>query len=241
MTWTRKTISVSADMPPLSCSVIPVTPWTYGLGRYEESGVYLSPPNAINWLAGKMAGSRASGDVTIIMIAENTHDLFIQSMAALTAVLPVPVFTQAQRMAQAAASLSTDKMQIPITTDTLPAPVHLSVATMRSAVSAARAAQARQLAAQRPDAAGLRRQISRFISRRAGALAGLEEGLRTLAEQKAQAWVFQYRGYHRAAAAAMVKDIPAPTAVHTVAALLAADSLTELGKMIHEPDRTARP
>lgn len=75
MTWTRKTISVSADMPPLSCSVIPVTPWTYGLGRYEESGVYLSPPNAINWLAGKMAGSRASGDVTIIMIAENTHDL----------------------------------------------------------------------------------------------------------------------------------------------------------------------
>ncbi|HGU5547582.1 TPA: hypothetical protein IMH44_005308, partial [Escherichia coli] len=106
MTWTRKTISVSADMPPLSCSVIPVTPWTYGLGRYEESGVYLSPPNAINWLAGKMAGSHASGDVTIIMIAENTHDLFMQSMAALTAVLPVPVFTQAQRMAQAAASLS---------------------------------------------------------------------------------------------------------------------------------------
>ncbi|HFO4513847.1 TPA: hypothetical protein ACHJ11_005657, partial [Escherichia coli] len=134
-----------------------------------------------------MAGSRASGDVTIIMIAENTHDLFIQSMAALTAVLPVPVFTQAQRMAQAAASLSTDKMQIPITTDTLPAPVHFSVATMRNAVSAARAAQARQLAAQRPDAAGLRRQISRFISRRAGALAGLEEGIRTLAEQKAQA------------------------------------------------------
>ncbi|MCM5415731.1 hypothetical protein MMT18_27880, partial [Escherichia coli] len=87
-------------------------------------------------------------------------------------VLPVPVFTQAQRMAQAAASLSTDKMQIPITTDTLPAPVHLSVSTIRSAVSAARAAQARQLAAQRPDAAGLRRQISRFISRRAGALAG---------------------------------------------------------------------
>ncbi|EKK6278502.1 hypothetical protein POI49_003837, partial [Escherichia coli] len=203
--------------------------------------VYLSPPNAITWLAGKMARSHTSGDVTIIMIAENTHDLFMQSMAALTAVLPVPVFTQAQRMAQAAASLSTEKMQIPLATDTLPAPVHLSVATMRSVVSAARATQARQLAAQRPDAAGLRRQINSFISRRASTLAGLEDGIRTLTEQKAQAWVFQHRGYHRAAAAAMVKDIPAPTAVHTVAALLAADSLTELGKMIHEPDRTAGP
>ncbi|EFA6039401.1 hypothetical protein CIQ69_004412 [Escherichia coli] len=242
MAWTRKAISINAGViTPLTSSVISATPWTYGLGRYEESGVYLSPPNAITWLAGKMAQSHASGDVTIIMIAENTHDLFMQSMEALTAVLPLPVFTQAQRMAQAAASLSTDKMQIPLTTDNLPDPVKLSVTTMRNAVTAAMTAQAKQLAAQRPDAAGLRRQISRFISRRADALAGMENGIRTLAEQKAQAWVFQYRGYHRAAAAAMVKDIPAPTAVHTVAALLAADSLTELGKMIHEPDRITRP
>lgn len=241
MTWTRQTISINAGTPSLTCSVLPVTPWTYGLGQYEDSGVYLSPANAINWLAEKMARSHASGDVTIIMIAENTHDLFIQAMETLTAVLPLPVFTQAQRMAQAAASLSVEKMQIPLTTDSLPAPVHLSVATMRSALRATRASLARQAATQRPDASGLRRQMNSFISRRAGALAGLENGVRALTGQKAQAWVFQHQGYHHAAAAAMVKDIPAPTAIHTVAALLAADSLSELGKMIHEPDRTARP
>lgn len=241
MTWTRQSISISTSATPLTCSVLPVSPWTWGLGHHEASGVYLSPANAINWLAEKMLKSHASGDVMIIMVAENTHDLFMRSMEAITAVLPLPAFTQVKRMAQAAASLGTEKMQIPITTDTLPDPVHLSVATLRRAASAANVALAGQQSAQRPDALALRSRMNHFISQRAAALAALEEEARTLAGKDAQAWVFQHRGYHRAAAAAMVKDIPVPTAVHTVAALLTADSLTELGKMIHEPDRPARP
>ncbi len=237
--WTRKNISISADISPLTCSVVPVTPWTYGVGQHTDSGAYLSPANAVGWLAGKLAASEGSGDVMIIMITGNTHALFMEAVGTLAAVLPVPVFTQAQRMAQAAASLSTDKMQIPVNADTLPAPVTLSVSTMRSAATSARAALAKQAAAQLPDAAALRRQMNSFIARRAGLINSLQQGVQTLAARTAQAWVFQFRGYHRAAAAAMTKDIPEPTAIHTVAALFAADSLTELGKILHA-DRITR-
>ncbi|MEX5714098.1 hypothetical protein IC615_00990 [Serratia ureilytica] len=44
------------DMQALTCSMVPAHPWVYGVGRQEASGSYLSPTNAVDYLAGKLAG-----------------------------------------------------------------------------------------------------------------------------------------------------------------------------------------
>lgn len=239
--WRESVIKIADNMAALSCSIVPAHPWVYGLGQITDSGGYLSPANALGYLANKLTASHASGDVIVIMIAENTHDIFMQALNQLVTVFPAPVFTQVKRMATAAAELSTVKMQLPSKVNALPVVAPLSVSTNRLALNAQRVAAAQLEAAASTSIAGLKSQIAGFIQERAGLLSSLSQSLDDLKGASARAWTFSFTGNHSTAAAELIKGIPQTTAVHTAAMMFIGDSLADLGKMIHDPDRTTRP
>lgn len=107
--WRESVVKIADDMGALACSIVPAHPWVYGLGQNTDSGGYLSPANAMGYLAKKLLSGGGSGDVIVMMVAENTHDAFMQGLNKLSTVFPAPVFTQVSRMAAAAAELSTVK------------------------------------------------------------------------------------------------------------------------------------
>lgn len=238
--WQDSIIRIADDMAALDCAIIPAHPWVYGLGQSADSGGYLSPANALGYLAGKLATSGGSGDVIVMMIAENTHDAFMKALSGLATVFPAPVFTQVSRMAAAAAELSTVKMQLPSKVSSLPVAAPLSVQTNRLAVNAQRVAAAQLAAAVSTTPAGLQSQIGGFIKERSGLLSSLSQSLEKLKGASAKAWSFSYSGNHRVAALELLKGIPKTTAVHTAAIMFIGDSLIDLGKMINEPDRITR-
>lgn len=239
--WRESVIKIADNMAALSCSIVPAHPWVYGLGQITDSGGYLSPANALGYLANKLMASHASGDVIVIMIAENTHDIFMQALSQLVTVFPAPVFNQVKRMAAAAAELSTVKMQLPSKVNALPVIAPLSVSTNRLALNAQRVAAAQLEAAASTSITGLKSQIASFIQERAGSLSSLSQSLDDLKGASARAWTFSFTGNHSTAAAELLKGIPQTTAVHTTAMMFIGDSLADLGKMIHDPDRTTRP
>lgn len=238
--WRDSILKIADDMAPLACSIIPAHPWVYGLGQSADSGGYLSPANALGYLAGKLATSSGSGDVIVMMVAENTHDGFMKALNGLATVFPAPAFTQVSRMAAAAAELSTVKMQLPSKVTSLPVAAPLSVSTNRLAVNAQRIAAAQLAAAVSSTTEGLKTQVADFIKARAGLLSSVGQSLDELKGASAKAWAFSYSGNHRVAAIELLKGIPQATAVHTAAMMFIGDSLADLGKMINEPDRTTR-
>ncbi len=238
--WRESVIKIADDLSALSCSIIPAHPWVYGLGQITDSGGYLSPGNALGYLAKKLEASHASGDVIVMMIAENTHDFFMQALDKLATVFPAPSFTQVRRMADAAAELSTVKMQLPSKVNTLPVVAPLSVSTNRLAVNARRIAAAKLAAATNTGIKELQGQIAGFIQQRAELLASLSQSLDELKTASAKVWTFSFTGHHSAAAVELLKEIPQVTAVHTAAMMFIGDSLSDLGKMLHEPDRITR-
>lgn len=238
--WRDSIIRIAEDMSALSCSIIPAHPWVYGLGQSTDSGAYLSPANALGYLAGKLASSGGSGDVIVMMVAETTHDVFMKALSGLATVFPAPAFTQVSRMAAAAAELSTVKMQLPSRVNSLPVAAPLSVTTNRLAVNAQRVAAAQLAAAEPTSPEGLKTQIAEFVQARAGMLSTLSESLDELKGASARVWSFSYSGNYVVAAAELLKEIPQTTAVHTAAMMFIGDSLADLGKMINEPDRATR-
>ncbi len=107
--WRESVVKIADDMVALACSIVPAHPWVYGLGQNTDSGGYLSPANAMGYLAKKLLFAGGRGDVIVMMVAENTHDAFMQGLNKLSTVFPAPAFTQVSRMAAAAAELSTVK------------------------------------------------------------------------------------------------------------------------------------
>ncbi|WP_249324670.1 hypothetical protein [Enterobacter mori] len=224
-------------MAALACSIVPAHPWVYGLGQSTDTGGYLSPANALGYLAGKLEASGGKGDVIVMMIAENTHDVFIKSLGNLAKVFPAPAFTQVSRMAAAAAELSAVKMQLPSRVATLPVAAPLSVPTNRLAINAQRVAAAQIASALPSSITGLKSQIAGFVQERASLLKSVSQSLDELKGASAEILSFSYTGTHRGAAVELLKNIPRTTAVHTAAMMFIGDSLTDLGKMIYEPDR----
>lgn len=239
--WRKSVLKIADNMAPLSCAIVPAHPWVYGLGQSADSGGYLSPANALAYLAKKLAASGNSGDVIVLMIAENTQDAFMQGLNSLAAVFPAPAFTQVSRMAKAAAELSTVKMQLPgKLANALPAAVPLSVSTNRAAVNAQRVAAAKLAAAASTSTAGLKAQIASFMQARAGLLASISQGLSDLKGASADVWAFTHSGDMHTGAVELLKNIPQATAVHTAAMMFTGDSLKDLEKMINDPGRPTR-
>lgn len=238
--WRKATLSIPGNMAAVNCAMLPVHPWVYGVGRSEESGHYLSPQNAVDYLAGKLAGSGGPQRVVVFMVCATDHPAFMQALTQFSAVLPLPVFSQVARMASTAATLATTKMQLPANAGNgLPLPQPLSSATSRMVINAQRIAQAKDAAGAGANLAGLASALSGFASAKAAALASMESALDGLLAGRAQAWVFTASGSATTLASEMKKNVPQQDAVFTLATLFAGEDLTTLEAMINDTDSHA--
>ncbi|EKN6157019.1 hypothetical protein ACS78I_07170 [Yersinia enterocolitica] len=238
--WRKATLSIPGNMAAVNCAMLPVHPWVYGVGRSEESGSYLSPQNAVDYLAGKLAGSGGPQRVVVFMVCATDHPDFMQALTQFSAVLPLPVFSQVARMANTAATLATTKMQLPANAGNgLPLPQPLSTATNRMAMNAQRIAQAKDAAGAGANLAGLTSALSGFANAKAAALASVESALNGLLAGSAQAWVFTASGSAATLASEMRKNVPQQDAVFTLATLFAGEDLTTLEAMINDTDSHA--
>ena len=234
--WRKATLAFSDGMAALSCSIVPAHPWIYGLGQAAETGVYLSPQNAVDYLAGKLSGQANSADVVVFMVSADTHPEFINSLDAMASVFPVPVFTQVRRQAKAAAELAVTRMQIPAkASNALPVAQSLSVSTTRQAVNAARIAAAKAEAGAGASLSGIADALTSFSAARDSALAGINDALNGLKGKSAKAWVFTGSGSLNTLATEMLRDIPAASSVYCVAVMFVGE-LASLRTMIHDTD-----
>ncbi|WP_336797963.1 hypothetical protein [Erwinia aphidicola] len=232
--WRDAVISIADEMAPLACSVVPAHPWVYGLGQAVDSGGYLSPANALAYLAKKLVTTGGKGSVIVFMVAGNTYGDFMQGLKGLAEVFPAPAFTQVSRMAQAAAELATVKMQIPAkAANMLPAAGPLSVLTSRAAVNAQRIAAAKLESAAGSTVEELRAQLAAFEQERASLLAAISDGLDELKAASAPVQAFVHHGDLNIAAVELLKNIPQLTAVHTAAMMFVGDNLDSLENMIN--------
>ncbi|MFK8259691.1 hypothetical protein ACFL9S_18120 [Erwinia sp. AnSW2-5] len=239
--WRKADIAFS-DAAALSCSIVAAHPWVYGLGQQTPNGAYLSPVNAVTWLAGKLASMGGDADMTVFMICGDSHDGFMQSLNLLTTVFPAPAFTQVARLAQSSAVLNTVKMQLPAKgINSLPPSLPLSVPTSRAALNAQRTAAAQAEASAGSSLEGLKAQLGQFAAEHASLLDSISGGLEDLKAKSAPAWVYTSRGDVATAAAELLKNIPQPSAIYTVAMMFVGEDLTALGGMIHDIDSHVRP
>lgn len=234
--WRKARLALTDSLSALTCSVVPAHPWIYGLGQAAETGVYLSPLNAINYLAGKLSGQAGSADVVVFLVSADTQPEFMNSLDAMASVFPVPAFTQVRRQAQAAAELAITRMQIPAKAENaLPAAQPLSVPTTRQAVNAARIAAAKAQAGAGASLAGLTDTLKNFNKARDSALASINDALDGLKGKSADAWVFTGTGSLNTLATELQQGIPAASSVYCVAVMFVGE-LEALRTMIHDTD-----
>lgn len=240
--WREAKIAFTDSLSALNCSIVPAHPWVYGLGQQTDTGAYLSPVNAISYLAEKLTGMGGSADVIIMMVAGQTHDSFVSNLNQMVDVFPAPAFTQVKRLAISAAELAKEKMQIPTRynaglADALP----LSVPTSRAVLTATAVKQAQEEAAAVMDITALKKQLDDFTQLRNGVLDKIAGGLAELQGKSAKAWVFTASGDLATTLLALVKGIPLQSAVYSAAMMLVGDNLDSIKGMIHdlEPDAGA--
>ncbi|KAA1047292.1 hypothetical protein [Pseudocitrobacter sp. 73] len=235
--WREAKLAFTDSIAALDCSVVPVHPWVYGLGQQTENGDYLSPVNAVKYMADKLASVGGSADVMIMMVTAQTQEAFMSNLSQLVDVFPAPAFTQVKRLAQSAAQLAAEKMQIPSGFgDALPAAIPLSVVTSRSALAAAEISDAKKAAAAAVDMMGLKKHLAEFSGLRDLLLKEVEDSLGNLQGKSAKAWVFTSDGDLTATLLELVKNIPLQSAVYTAGVMLVGDNLQGIKGMIHELD-----
>lgn len=233
--WRKAVLRMPGNMQALTCSMVPAHPWVYGVGRQETSGSYLSPANAVDYLAGRLAGQGEEISATVFMICANSHTEFMPLVTALAGVLPLPAMSQVQRMAQTAATQAVTRMQLPGKIGGgLPAAVPLSTSAQRLALNAQRIAEAKAGAAIGSSVGGLQSALAGFAQARQSALDVVSQAMAALQGKSAPAWVFTAKGAAASVGAAMKKDIPHQDAVFTLAVLFVGKDLEQLEAMIHD-------
>ncbi len=59
--WREARLAFTDSVAALNCSIVPAHPWIYGLGQQTANGAYLSPVNAVRYLAERPAGTGECG------------------------------------------------------------------------------------------------------------------------------------------------------------------------------------
>ncbi|HGW6552277.1 TPA: hypothetical protein ACNHS8_002588 [Escherichia coli] len=111
-------LRVELDKLTTNGQQIAVHNWTFGAGKEEESGTYLSPPNAVKRLAEKLRDGAdlrmgAGGDAVCLLVCAGQIGDFISKLTKVCDTLPAPGFTQALNTARAHAGKESQKMQRP--------------------------------------------------------------------------------------------------------------------------------
>ncbi|HDR2511730.1 TPA: hypothetical protein QCI25_000461 [Enterobacter ludwigii] len=227
--WSSKTLTVSPAAAGVICSVLAVSPWTPGAGIQERSGVYLSPENAIEWAAKKLAGAPSSLDITAILFSAPTLPAFVDVLATAAAIFPVTQLTQVWRRAGSALNLPETRMQIPAMAGGLPAAAALSVPTLRQAG----AAQA-LISAAGGSLPGIGEALAAFKAQRANLLAEAQKQLQQLSGQRLTVRAVSTVRNTAGAIREMREDIPAPDHVFTLCLVFAGEDLSPLRGMLRD-------
>lgn len=233
--WREADLKFSANVTGATCAIVPAHPWVYGLGKETDNGAYLSPVNAVHYLAKKLASVARDQQVVIFMITGNNHDEFMQRIGGMASVFPAPAFTQVQRLAQSAIQLATAKMQIPAAAgDMLPVSMPLSVPTTRAAVTAKLLADAQHAAGSGIGIDGMKSALTAFSRQRDNLLTAAVAGLDELQGRSARSWVFTGNGNIATTLFELVKNIPHPAAPLSTAMMMVGDDLAGIAGMINE-------
>ncbi|EMI4428597.1 hypothetical protein V6478_001987 [Providencia rettgeri] len=237
-------------MSGLTCSMVPAHPFIYGLGQKTDTGCYLSPTNAINYIAKKLAGAGET-DIVVMMVCAKSQVEFMSLLQVFSSVFPLPVFSQVERMAKTAANLQLTKMQLPGKQfGGLPKPQALSTSTSRATINAQLIEQAKNSAGSASGIDAMKSAMSGFKSAREDALKDIGNKLTDLLGKSVIIWSFTGKGTGDYLAEQLQKNIPEPDAIFTLATLFAGSELSSLQGMLHdptksinntEPDHYARP
>ncbi|HDC2548694.1 TPA: hypothetical protein O7139_001390 [Salmonella enterica] len=237
--WNKAFLTLKGDIAPVICSSLAVHPWDVEAGHTTPDGAYLSPVNAIKYLAGKLSGVPAHSDVLVLMVTDSYQDGFIRQLSTLADTFPLPVLTQTLRRARTQLTQSVTRMQIPATPQNgLPAPQSLIVSTLQSAVSnsaALDAVKAEGLAS--IDA--LKGALSGFQAQRQQLQQQITDELAGMGDKVARVFAFVQAGDAVLARLEMMKNIPHPTASLTYAHLFTGDlsgMLNWITKVENEPE-----
>jgi hypothetical protein len=232
--WEQKRLHIPENWEGTVCSTVVAHPWAFGLGQEEDSGFYLSPPNAITYLVNRLAGASVQQDVTVIMLASPTLPAFVTQLASAAEVFPIPALTQVQRRAKTAISLATSRMQLPAVSGGLPPAVPLSVKTTRQAAGAQMLIQAIADTVVPSTPEGITAALADFAQSRASLLAAAKEGLQQLQAGSVTVWALSAVGDTQTAARLMRDAIPESDTVFTLALMFIGDDLAPLRAMLGE-------
>jgi len=232
--WEKKRLHIPENLQGVTCSTVVAHPWVFGLGQEEDSGFYLSPPNAVNYLVSRLAGASVRQDVTVIMLAAPTLAAFVTLLTTAAEVFPIAPLTQVERRATAAISLATSRMQLPAVAAGLPPAVSLSVSTTRQAAGAQSLIQAIADAAAPSTPEGITAALAEFAKSRATLLEAAKEGLAQLQAGSVDVWAVSAIGDTQKAARLMREDVPEADRVFTLALMFVGDDLAPLRAMLGE-------
>lgn len=232
MTWKQGNLRIPAQLQSLSCRVIAAHPWVPELGLHTSTGGYLSPLNAVEYLGRKLMENGAGTHNIIMMVCEKSHGDLLNSLDAVSTVLPVPELRQVRRLAQSFGELEQVKMLLPSVAAALPAPITVATSTTRAAMNALRVQAAKAEAAVSTGISDMTTMLTSFAGERASVLANISQGLADLQAKSAKAWFFNMKGDVLTTAVELVKNLPQPDAVHTAAILFTGSDLSALEAMI---------
>ncbi|NHB87198.1 hypothetical protein C5471_05515 [Photorhabdus tasmaniensis] len=234
--WQRKRLSIPAGLKPVTCSTVAVHPWSYGAGKTQSSGHYLSPDNAVNYLADKLVSAGADNNVTVLMITAASLGEFVKNLAGVGAIFPLPELKQLERKARNAANLAISKMQIPALQNSLPAPMPLSLSTVRAATAAQQLQETISQTTGGHSSETMSQMLSQFAAQRAGILKNASETLTRLQSGSFPIWALSTDNVP-AAVTNMKKGIPAGDAIFTLAMLFVGEDLAQLRAMVVNDDK----
>ncbi|MFB9995852.1 hypothetical protein [Providencia rustigianii] len=234
-TWRKSVMKMSPTMSGTTCSMVQAHPFVYGLGQRTETGSYLSPTNAIKHIAKKLVGA-GEIDIVVMMVCAKTQAEFMNLLQLFSAVFPLPVFAQVERMAKTAANLQVTKMQLPgAQFGGLPKPQTLSTTNSRATMNAQLIELAKNSAGSVSSIDAMKSAMSRFKSTRETALKDIGNKLADLLGKSTIIWSFTGFGTGDYLAEHLQKEIPEPDAILTLATLFAGSELSSLKGMLHEP------
>lgn len=230
--WRRATLGFPDDLAPISCSLLTVNPWTYGAGQVTPSGNYLSPENAIKFMAGKLKNAGGAPGAVGFLITGTQSDRFLNDLADFASLLPLPELQKTVRKAVAQAELAATKMQLPgLQGIGIPDAAPLSLNTTRAARNAQRIQAAAQSAAGGMSFDDIAAALQGLDDIASQAQQAAEQALEELKSRRVDAWMFSDEGHPVSLANNLMNGIPEPDAIFTFGALFVGD-VSELLRMV---------
>lgn len=234
--WKRKYFSIPSGISPVICSSLFAHPWAFGVGQKQATGFYLSPENAVKYLATQLDQAESDHDVLVMMITSNSLPEFIAELASAAVSFPVPELTQVSRKAKSYLELANTKMQLPAKPGGLPAQVPLSISTTRSASAAESLQKAMESTQGGHSPETLNKLMEQFKSVRSEAKKQAAKQLEQLQGVGFSVWVHSTEKNSQLAKSELLKDIPDDKAVFTLAMMFIGQDLKPLRNMVIRDD-----